>query len=134
MGEAVTNGDTWQWTPKKEAVAFALAEGKSYRTVASELSVGVTTITRWMKVPEFQSRIDEHHDDIIAEARRILRRNAAAAALQLVNIVGHGHTLHGVKLAAVKDLLDRVGFKPSEKHEVGGKIEIEYVNDWRNQS
>jgi transposase-like protein len=135
MGETVvtdepaTNGNDWTWTPKREAVAYALSQGKSYRDAAKECDVGVTTITRWVKVPAFNARIDELHDQVVLEARRILKRNAAIAALKVVQIAEAGYGQHAVKLSASKDILDRVGVRapdklaltdPSGENEYGG--------------
>lgn len=36
-----------------------------------------------------------------------------------------------VRLSAIRDLLDRTGYKPSEKVETSGETTIRYVNDWR---
>lgn len=116
----MANGSAWQWTAKRDAVASALAEGKTWKATAEAVGVGTTTIARWMKAPEFTARIDDLQAEMVAEARRILRRNATAAAQQLVNLVRHGHSLHSVKLAAAKDVLDRVGLKATEKHEYTG--------------
>jgi hypothetical protein len=39
----------------------------------------------------------------------------------------------GVALGAVKDILDRAGYKPVERiqEEQTGELNIRYVNDWR---
>lgn len=122
MTDAGTNSDVWSWNVKRETAATGIAEGKSYRTIAAEIDVAVNTVLRWTKHPEFQSRVDEIIEEVVGDARRILRRNAAAAAQQLVHLHTSGHSMHAVKLAACKDILDRVGLKSPEKIEHGGTI------------
>lgn len=115
MGEvALPNATTWRWTREREVVALALAEGKSWNAIHQEYGVAKTTIARWLKAPEFQERIDEHLAEVKIEAQRILKRNAAAAAQKLVHLMESGHSIHTVRLAATKDLLDRVGIKEAD--------------------
>jgi hypothetical protein len=107
----------WSWTPQRERAALAVAESATITDAAKIAGVTRKTIHEWMHAPEFKARVDEHLEESIIAARHILRRNAAAAAQQLVNLHAHGHAMHGVKLAASKDILDRVGLKATEKHE-----------------
>lgn len=107
----------WGWTPQRERAALAVAECATIKEAAEFVGVTRKTIHEWMHSPEFRSRVDEHLEETIITARHILRRNAAAAAQQMVNLHAHGHAMHGVKLAASKDILDRVGLKAPEKHE-----------------
>lgn len=107
----------WKWTAQRERAALLLADGMTYREIEANHGIAHTTIARWKKEPEFLARIDQHLDEAVSEARRVLRRNALAAAQQIVNLHAHGHAQHTVKLAATKDILDRVGLKAPEKHE-----------------
>lgn len=117
MSEQSNEKQEWRWTPPRAAVALLLAQGKTYREIQQELRVSASTIAEWKKEPEFMARIDAIIEESVSEARRILRRNAAAAAAQLVNLHAYGNAMHTVKLAASKDILDRVGLKAPEKHE-----------------
>lgn len=112
----------WTWTPQREKAALAVAESATIIEAAKFAGVTRETVHRWMHSPEFRARVDEHLEEVIVSARQILRRNAAAAAQQLVNLHAHGHAMHGVKLAASKDILDRVGLKAPDKLEHSGSI------------
>lgn len=105
----------FNWTPKAEAVALALAEGKTWDTIQKETGSAKTTIARWTRELEFQARVDAHLEAIITEARRHLQRNVLNAARKVVQIMEHGYASHGVRLQAAKDILDRVGVKVPEK-------------------
>lgn len=109
------NGSTWRWDSKREKAALAFAEGKTWREIEQDPGVPHSTLAKWLKRPEFQARIDVYHEEIIAEARRYLRRNALNAAQRLVHLMESGYNQHGVKLQATKDLLDRVGVKATER-------------------
>lgn len=115
MAEDEPNRTGWQWNARKEKAALMLAEGKTWEVVKKELAVSSSTLAEWKKSSEFQARIDEHHDVIVAEARRILRRNATVAANKVVQIAEAGYGQHAVKLSASKDILDRVGVRAPEK-------------------
>lgn len=110
----------WKWTPQRDKTALAVAECATIIDAAKVAGVTRETIHRWMHAPEFKARVDEHLEEVIGGARSILRRNAMVAAQQMVNILAHGHPQHAVKLAAAKDVLDRVGLKAPEKLEHTG--------------
>jgi|GEM_PF-4749275 len=110
----------WKWNAKKELAALLLSEGKTWLVIEKEHGIPHSTLGDWVKCPEFQVRIDEHIEAIIAEARRILRMNARDAAKQIGNLITFGHAQHSVKLAAAKDVLDRVGLSGPVKNEHGG--------------
>lgn len=112
----------WSWTPQREKAALAVAESATIIDAAKAAGVTRETIHRWLHSPEFRARVDEHLDEVISAARSILRRNAVAAAQQLVNLHAHGHNLHAVKLAASKDILDRCGLKTPDKIEHSGTV------------
>jgi hypothetical protein len=126
----------WGWTPQRERAALAVAETNTIVDAAKAAGVTRETIHRWMKHPEFKQRVDEYLDEVVSAARQILRRNAAAAAAQLVNLHAYGNAMHSVKLAASKDILDRVGLKPVQevKQENSGEttIRVRYVDDQPN--
>lgn len=130
MADEAPNGTTWRWTEQKDWAALALAEGKTWQYVKDEYSVAHTTLARWVKAPAFQARIDEHIDAVVSEARSILRRNATKAARQMAALVDTGLPIDTVKLAAAKDVLDRVGLKAPEKidHSGGMTIEVTYAD------
>lgn len=115
MSDAGANVSEWKWDAKKERAALLLAQGVTYAAIEKEHGVSHTSLARWKKEPEFVARVDEIIEESVSEARRILRRNAAAAAQQLVHLHASGNAMHSVKLAASKDILDRCGLKAPEK-------------------
>jgi transposase len=126
---AGTNRNAWKWTAKKEAVALALAEGKSIREAAASCDVAVSSVAEWKKAFEFQQRIDEHHEEIIKEARRVLKRNAVEAAKTIVKHFKSTSRDDAVSLQAAKDVLDRVGLKLPEQIDLTGKLDMKHSAD-----
>lgn len=53
-----------------------------------------------------------------AAARRILEQLVGPALTQLARIVNNADTPHAVRLAAIRDILDRTGYKPATQLEV----------------
>lgn len=115
MTEAVPNRTPWQWTPKRDTAALALAEGKTWKVIEEELGISHSTLALWVRSPDFQARVDEHVDAVVTEARSILRRSATKAARQMAGLLTDGLPMDTVKLAAAKDVLDRVGLKAPEE-------------------
>lgn len=105
----------WAWSSQREKAALAVAECATISEAARVAGVARETIHKWLRHAEFKARVDEHLEEVVSAARFILRRNATAAAQQLVNLHAHGHAMHTVKLAASKDILDRVGLKPVQE-------------------
>lgn len=129
MADEAVTVSTWRWDERRAATALALAQGKTWRVIEAELNVPGTTLARWMKAPEFKARITAEVDAIVDDARVMLRRNAGRAASMMVNLVDFGQPQHAVKLAAAKDVLDRVGLKAPEKIDHSGGMQIRVVYD-----
>lgn len=117
MGRRILKRE-WRWTAQREAVAFALWEGKTYSEVQQVFGLSSATIAAWKKEPEFAARLDELDDEVTGEARRLLRRAGTRAAAKVVDIMEFGTPRHTTRLAAAKDILDRVGLKAPEKHDI----------------
>lgn len=119
MSEGV-NGSAWAWTARKELAALLLSEGKTWKAIESDHGIPHSTLGKWVKHDEFQARIDEHIEEIVAEARRILRRNTRDAAKKIADLIVYGIPGHSTQLAAARDVLDRAGLSGPVKNEVTG--------------
>lgn len=124
MARSEPNQTEYTWSPKKEQAALALAEGKTWTQVLESVGIARGTLALWCKQPEFKARVEEHIAEVVDEARRILRRNAAKAAQQIVNIAEYGSLQHGVRLQGSKDILDRVGLKAPEKLDIVADVNV----------
>ena len=120
MSDGLPNATTWRWTAKAETAALALAEGKSWEAIKDEFGIAKSTLARWTKEPEFQARIAEHVDAIVEDARRLLRQHATTAAKKMIALLDSDTRDDAVAFNAAKDMLDRAGLKPPDRHELTG--------------
>lgn len=96
----------FRWTPKANAAAVALAEGKQKREVAAAVGIGEATIYRWLSLTEFKDEVDRLSlmVDIAGRAERL--RMAMRAVRQKTKPDG--------TLETEKDALDWLKFAQSE--------------------
>lgn len=129
MGTAVTAAEIvterWEWTSQRERAAFAVATHKTLADAAKAANVSDRSLYRWLDVPEFEARVKEHTDRIVRRARIKLAAKAEDAADMMIDLMHFGTNRHGVRLAAAKDILDRVGLKAPEKIQVDATHRIE---------
>lgn len=70
-----------------------------------------------------KAELDRRLNECISEAMETLRTEANRSAEAVATIRDMGNKEYTVRLAAAKDILDRVGLKPTDKHEHSGQIE-----------
>jgi hypothetical protein len=117
---------TWKWTPQRERAALAIAETKTLVEAAKHCDVSRKTLYEWLAVPEFRQRVQETVEASVTRARWRLANKAEDAANMVIDIMQFGNSRHAMRLAAAKDILDRVGLKAPEKieHEHSGSLDI----------
>lgn len=95
----------FKWTPKKGAVAVALAEGLTRQEVSEQEDVPERTIYNWLAANEFRAEVD----------RLSLMTGIASRAerLRIAQRVVRKKTAEGV-VSTEKDLLDWLKFAQSE--------------------
>ncbi len=95
---------TFEWTPKREKAAIALANGHTQKESADIAEVNEKTIRRWLAEPEFIEEVDRLSlmTDIAARAERL--RIAKRIIRQLQDSL----------VPTEKDLLDWLKYAQSE--------------------
>jgi transposase-like protein len=78
------------YTPdaRREALALALAGGKSVAAAARKLGIGVSTAFLWKAEPGFAGRVAALRAELFAEAVGVLAGANARAARRLARLVG----------------------------------------------
>lgn len=104
MSDRKTRG--FRWTPKANAAAVALAEGKQRREVAAAIGVGEATIYRWLSLTEFKTEVDRLSLMIDIASRAARLRIAMRAVRQKIKSDG--------TIETEKDILDWLKFAQSE--------------------
>lgn len=99
----------------KKAVKLLVERGLTQRAVAKELDIDETTISKWNDKEEYTKYKD-------SEERKFLRRLVPKALNTMVQLLEAKS--ESVRFEVAKDILDRCGFKPTNKMEISG-IEAE---------
>lgn len=97
-------------TKKEKLVMLELTTNLNYQELAKELDVSERTIYNWRKDADFQKMkekiVKEQFSDMAAKALKSLFELSQGAASELV------------RYQASSDLLDRAGYKPTDKKEL----------------
>jgi hypothetical protein len=72
---------------KRQAVAFALASGKTAKQAAAEHHVGERTVGLWMAEDDFRATVRRFQAELFAAAIGILLKGHQLAALKIVTLV-----------------------------------------------
>ena len=109
--------------PEQNDAIRLLASGKSFKEVALALGIITQTLYYWRQQPEFMAELQEAYDAVREEVRGIIDSQAVQSANTLVAL-RDGSESDKVKLDAAKDLLDRAGFKPTERIAIQAQIGV----------
>ena len=94
---------------QQKCINLMIATNKTQKQIAQEIQVNENTITNWKKDKEFikaiEQNIKENFSSLALDAQKVLKK-----LLKSKN--------EYIKIQAVKDVLDRAGFKPIEKREI----------------
>ena len=97
-----------------------ITENKTQKQIAKEINITEKTICKWKKNKEFKEEIQrqmkENFGSLAIEAQQELKK-----LLKSKN--------ENVKIQAIKDVLDRAGYKPVDKTEVSGVGIVQLVDD-----
>lgn len=97
-------------TDKQEkCIKLMITSNKTQKQIAKEIEVSEKTICEWKKQKEFKDEIDknikENFSSLAIDAQKELKK-----LLKSKN--------ENIRIQAVKDILDRAGYKPVEKREI----------------
>lgn len=116
-------------TDKQEkCIKLMITTNKTQKQIAKEIEVSEKTICEWKKQKEFKDEIDknikENFSSLAIDAQKELKK-----LLKSKN--------ENIKMQAVKDVLDRAGYKPIERREIKDDTEktkkIDAISDILNQ-
>lgn len=97
-----------------------VTSNKTQKQIAKEIQVSENSICEWKKdrifKDEIQKQMKENFSSLAIEAQKELKK-----LLKSKN--------ENVKMQAIKDILDRAGYKPIEKAEVTGSIPVVIADD-----
>lgn len=103
-----------------KCINLIITESKTQKQIAKEINITEKTICEWKKDKEFkeeiQKQMKENFGSLAIEAQQELKK-----LLKSKN--------ENVKIQAIKDVLDRAGYKPIDKAELSGGYTVELVDD-----
>lgn len=116
-----------KWLPWYDEALRLTAEGRSTTEISEIVGKSIPVITRVRRATYFQDKlaqvqkvvvrtitsrqISELNTDEVKEARRVINKNAAMAAIMVVQISQNGTYQDTCRLKACQDILDRAGLK-----------------------
>ncbi len=111
-----------------QCINLMVVENKTQKQIAKELKITEQTICNWKKDKEFKSEIEKN-----------IKKNFGSLALEaqkeLKKLLKSNNEY--IKMQAVKDILDRAGYKPVERREIKDDTEktkkIDAISDILNQ-
>lgn len=102
-------------TKRQKVINMLVLTNFTQTEIAAKVDMAEETISRWKKQPKFQEELAAAQrnflDDLARPAIRAMRELLESESDQ-------------VKLQAAKDILDRTGYKPVEKQEIVGALDI----------
>jgi phage terminase small subunit len=106
------------------ATESAKRAGYSAKTAGS---IGSENLTK----PEIKEAIEKRREEIRTELQNKFLASAVKAQQIMNQVLENSETPPHVKIQAAKDLMDRAGFKPTEKREITGEVhqQITFVED-----
>jgi len=103
-----------------KCINLIITENKTQKQIAKEINITEKTICKWKKDKEFkeeiQKQMKENFGSLAIEAQQELKK-----LLKSKN--------ENVKMQAIKDILDRAGYKPIDKIEATATSKVELVDD-----
>ena len=111
-----------------QCINLMVIENKTQKQIAKELKITEQTICNWKKDKEFKNEIEQN-----------IKENFGSLALdaqkELKKLLKSNNEY--IKMQAVKDILDRAGYKPVERREIKDDTEktkkIDAISDILNQ-
>lgn len=105
---------------QQKCVFLMITTNKTQKQIAKEIQISENSICEWKKDKEFkeeiQKQMKENFGSLAIEAQQKLRK--------LLNSKNES-----IQMQAIKDVLDRAGYKPIEKSEISGGYTVELVDD-----
>ena len=103
-----------------KCINLMVVENKTQKQIAKEINITEKTICQWKKDKEFREEIEkqmkENFGSLAIDAQQKLKK--------LLNSKNES-----IQMQAIKDVLDRAGYKPIEKTEISGTGIVQLVDD-----
>ena len=99
-------GHGTQFGRKQEAAIAALLTQRSTEEAARFVGIGISTLLRWLKVPEFKAAYREARREAVGQATARLQQATGAAASTLMKLMVDPNVPAAVRLRAADCIFD----------------------------
>lgn len=99
---------------QQKCIKLMLTTNKTQKQIAKEIQVSENSISEWKKNNEFKEELQKQMKDNFGSL-------AIVAQKELGKLLKSKNP--NIRIQAIKDLLDRAGYKPTDKVNVNGTIE-----------
>lgn len=115
----------------KLVTAGGMSRAEAYSTAYGQKNLVTARITAYQLIatnPNVKAEIDRILEEGLIAARERLSAEADNTIGKLIMLREMGNKEYTVQLGACKDILDRIGMKPIEKHEHSGEVGINLID------
>ena len=99
-------GHGQKYTRRHEAALVALLSEPTMEAAANKAGVSISTLSRWMEIPEFQEKYRQARRDSVSTATCALQRHAAGAVATLAAVMGDIEAPPAVRVSAARAVLE----------------------------
>ncbi|MFN7994889.1 MAG: hypothetical protein U0Q18_14885 [Bryobacteraceae bacterium] len=110
-----------KFTRKMEDAVAALLSQRNQEEAARTAGIGVATLLRWQKLPEFQAAYREARRHAVGQAVSRLQQTTSAAVTTLQKLMVEGATPASVK-ARVSEVILSMAIKGIELEDLEGRV------------
>lgn len=103
-----------------KVIRLMISTNLTQKEIAKEIDIREETISRWKKEDRFIEQLNK-------EEARCLKELTAPALRTLKSLLNAES--ESVRLQAAKDVLDRTGYKPPDKMEIGKQESVIIIDD-----
>lgn len=105
---------------QQKCIILMITTNKTQKQIAKEIQISENSICEWKKNKEFKNEIQnqmrENFGSLAIEAQQKLKK--------LLNSKNEY-----IQIQTIKDILDRAGYKPTDKIDMSGGYKVELVDD-----
>jgi hypothetical protein len=98
-----------KFSRKMEEAIAALLSQRNHEEAARVAGIGVATLLRWQKLPEFQAAYRQARREAFGQATARLQQASGAAVATLLKIMVDVNAPHSTRVRAADCVLDRAG-------------------------
>ena len=92
---------------KKEQAIAGLLSQRNLEEAARFAGIGVTTLRRWMRLPEFHAEYLQARREVVNQVHARIQQNSGAAASVLLKLMADATTPASVRARAAQCILER---------------------------